>query len=124
MSDESSLLNPIKVEASRSAGAKEGVDSANFSGDLLSGSLAFLRDIPLEITVELGRTGMTIGELFQLGPSSVLELSKASDEPLDVKVNGVLVARGEAVVVHDRFGVRLTSVVKPDRILDSLNQKG
>lgn len=120
MSDEISLSNPSEPEGGRAAGEK-GVMGEG--GDLLSGSLAFLRDIPLEITVELGRTGMTIGELFQLGPASVLELSKASDEPLDVKVNGVLVARGEAVIVHDRFGVRLTSVVRPDRILDSLNQK-
>ncbi len=90
-----------------------------FGADLKQGALSFLRDVPLEITVELGRTEMTIGELFKLGPSSVVEFSKASDEPLDVRVNGVLVARGEAVVVNDRFGVRLTSVVEPDRLLDS-----
>lgn len=92
-----------------------------FGADLKQGALSFLRDVPLEITVELGRTQMTIGELFKLGPSSVVELSKASDEPLDVRVNGVLVARGEAVVVNDRFGVRLTSVVEPDRLLDSFS---
>ena len=83
-------------------------------------ALDFLRDVPLEITVELGRTKMPIGDIFHLGPSSVLELNKASDEPLEVRANGVLIARGEAVVVNDRFGIRLTSIAETDHLLGSL----
>jgi flagellar motor switch protein FliN len=90
--------------------------------EALLGALHFLRDVPLEITVELGRTRMPIAELFNLGPSSVIELGKASDEPLDIRVNGVLIARGEAVVVNERFGVRLTSIVEPNRLLDSFKK--
>ena len=77
-------------------------------------------DVPLEITVELGRCRMSVGELFNLGPSSIVELAKASDEPLDVRANGVLIARGEAVVVNDRFGVRLTAIVEPETLMGSL----
>lgn len=88
--------------------------------DTLLRGLEFLRDIPLEITVELGQTNMTLGDVLGLGPSSLIELQKANGEPLDVKVNGVLVARGEAVVVNERFGVRLTSVMEPARVLKTL----
>ncbi len=88
--------------------------------DTLLRGLEFLRDIPLEITVELGQTNMTLGDVLGLGPSSLIELQKANGEPLDVKVNGVLVARGEAVVVNERFGVRLTSVTEPARVLKTL----
>jgi len=77
-------------------------------------------DIPLVVTVELGRTRMLIGDLIQLGAGSVLELSKLADEPLDVYVHGKLVARGEAVVVNDRFGVRLNDIVSPSERLQSL----
>lgn len=82
--------------------------------------LEFLKDIPLEVTVELGQNQMTLGDVLALGPSSLIELNKASGEPLDVKVNGVLVARGEAVVVNERFGVRLTTVMEPARVLKTL----
>ena len=85
--------------------------------------LEFLRDVPLQITVELGRTKMSIGDLVNLGPSSVIELSKATDDPLDVRVNGVLIAHGEAVVTNERFGVRLTSVVESEALLESMSQK-
>ena len=77
-------------------------------------------DIPLAISVELGRTKMLIGELLQLGEGSVLELSKLAGEPLDVLVHGKLVARGEAVVVNDKFGIRLTDIVSPSERIQSL----
>ena len=76
-----------------------------------------LLDIPLEVTVEIGRTRLAIRELLQLGPGSVIELQKLAGETLDVLVNGKPIARGEAVMVSDRFGVRLTDVASPsDRI--------
>ena len=70
-----------------------------------------LLDIPLEVTVELGRTKLTLRELLGLTGGSVVELAKLAGEPLDVLVNGRLVARGECVMVNDKFGVRLTDIV-------------
>lgn len=84
--------------------------------------LDFLRDVPLDISVELGRTSMSIGDFVSLGPSSVIELSKSTDDPLDIRVNGVLIAHGEAVVSNERFGVRLTSVVEPRQLLESVKK--
>lgn len=75
------------------------------------GSLDLLMDVPLEVTVELGRRRMRIAELLALSKGSVIELGKAAGAPLDVRVNGQLVARGEAVVVQEKFGVRLTDIV-------------
>ena len=70
-----------------------------------------LLDIPLEVTVELGRTRLALRELLALAGGSVLELGKLAGEPLDVLVNGKLVARGECVMVNEKFGVRLTDIV-------------
>ncbi len=75
--------------------------------------LELLLDVPLELSVELGRTRMSIQELLGLGPGSVIELDKVAGEPLDILVNDRLVARGEAVVVNDKFGVRITDIVSP-----------
>jgi flagellar motor switch protein FliN/FliY len=75
------------------------------------GSLGFVMDVPVEVTVEIGRRSMKIAELLRIGPGSVLELDKAAGEPLDVYVNNRRIARGEAVVVGDRYGVRLTEVL-------------
>jgi flagellar motor switch protein FliN len=73
--------------------------------------LNFVMDVPVELTVELGRRHVRIGEVLRLGPGSVLELSKANGDPLDIYVNNRLIARGEAVVVGERYGVRLTEVM-------------
>jgi flagellar motor switch protein FliN/FliY len=73
----------------------------------------FLLDIPLEISVELGRTRMLIKDLLQLGQGSVVELEKLAGEPMEILVNGKLVARGEVVVVNEKFGIRLTDIVSP-----------
>lgn len=70
-----------------------------------------LLDVPLEVMVQLGRTRLTIQELLTLGPGSVIELDKVAGEPLDIIINDRLVARGEAVVVNDKFGVRITDIV-------------
>ena len=79
--------------------------------------LDLLLDVPLEVSVELGRSRMTIHELLGLSPGSIIELDKIAGEPLDIIVNGRLVARGEAVVVNDKFGVRITDIVsKAERI--------
>jgi flagellar motor switch protein FliN/FliY len=79
-------------------------------------SLGFVMDVPVELTVVIGRKSMKIGEILRLGPGSVLELDKASGEPLDIFANGRLIARGEAVVVGERYGVRLTEVLVMDEL--------
>ncbi len=70
-------------------------------------------DIPVTLSMELGRTRISIRDLLKLKSGSVVELPKMADEPMDVLVNGTLVARGEAVVVEDKFGIRLTDVISP-----------
>lgn len=85
-----------------------------FSG---SKDIEFLLDIPLEVTVQLGLTRMLIRDLLQLGQGSVVELDKLAGEPMEILVNNKLVARGEVVVVNEKFGVRLTDIMSPtDRI--------
>jgi flagellar motor switch protein FliN len=76
--------------------------------------MSFVMDVPVELTVELGRKNVRIGEVLRLGPGSVLELTKANGDPLDIFVNNRLIARGEAVVVGERYGVRLTEVMVTD----------
>lgn len=73
--------------------------------------LSLVLDVPVQVTVELGRKTVAIGALMQLGAGSVLELGKAAGESLDLLVNGKLVARGEAVVVGEKYGIRITEVV-------------
>jgi flagellar motor switch protein FliN/FliY len=75
--------------------------------------LALLLDVNLDISVELGRSRMSIQDLLGLGPGSVIELDKLAGEPLDILVNDRLIARGEAVVMNDKFGVRITDIVNP-----------
>lgn len=82
--------------------------------------LDFLLDIPLEVTVELGRAKMLIRDLLQLGQGSILELDKLAGEPLEILVNSRLVARGEVVVVNERFGIRLTEVISPQERIKQL----
>src|SRR5262245_24424614 len=79
-----------------------------------------LLDSPLEVTVEIGRTKLTLQELLRLTPGSVVELGKGTDERLDVLVNGKAVARGEAVMVNDKFGIRLTDVISPSERIAGL----
>ena len=80
--------------------------------------LAFVMDVPVEVTVEIGRRKMRIAEILRLGTGAVLELSKASDEPLDIYVNNRPIARGEAVVVGDHYGIRVTEVLTAEQVRD------
>lgn len=74
-------------------------------------------DVPVTMSLEVGRARLTIGELLQLGPGSIVELDRAAGEPLDVLLNGRLVARGEVVVTDDKFGIRLLDIVsRADRL--------
>ena len=90
------------------------------SGTASIADIAMIGNIPVNLSMEIGRTSLTISELMSLGKGSVVELQRMADEPLDVLVNGTLVAHGEAVVVGDRFGIRLTDVVSQDERLGRL----
>ncbi|MFT6300948.1 MAG: flagellar motor switch protein FliN/FliY [Pseudomonadales bacterium] len=79
--------------------------------------LSMILDIPVTLSMEIGQTRISISDLLKLGKNSVIELQRMADEPMDVLVNGTLVARGEAVVVGDRFGIRLTDVISPQERL-------
>jgi flagellar motor switch protein FliN/FliY len=82
--------------------------------------MEFILDIPLEVTVELGRTKLLVHELLKLGQGSVIELSKLAGETLEILANQKLIARGEAVVVNEKYGVRLTEVVSPMERIERL----
>lgn len=79
-------------------------------------------NIPVQLTVELGRTKITIKNLLQLAQGSVVELDGLAGEPMDVLVNGCLIAQGEVVVVNDKFGIRLTDIVTPSERMRQLNR--
>ena len=82
--------------------------------------LSLLMDVPLQVTVELGRARMTIESLLKLNQGSVVELNQVIGEPLDILVNNKLMAHGEAVVVKDKFAIRVLDVVSPERRLENL----
>ena len=88
----------------------------------VSTDIDFILDIPVLLTVELGRTKITIKNLLQLAQGSVVELDGLAGEPMDVLVNGCLIAQGEVVVVNDKFGVRLTDIITPAERIKKLNK--
>jgi flagellar motor switch protein FliN/FliY len=98
-----------KIEGGLSKDNQEGVHS-----------LDFILDIPLKVTVELGRTKMSVRDILQLAQGSVVELSKFAGEPLEVLVNDRLVARGEVVTVNEKFGIRLTDILSPMERIEQL----
>ena len=102
------------------ATGEEGATAATSAEGGESKSLDLILDIPLTVAVELGRSKMLINDLLQLGQGSVIELTKLVGEPLEVMVNQKLVARGEVVVVNEKFGVRLTDIVSPMERVQSL----
>ena len=113
-----------ELEKSRQVAPRAEVSDPDFNelqktgGGRASFDLDFILDIPLTLTVELGRCRMLINELLQLGQGSVVELQKIAGEPMDVYVNQRLIARGEVVVINEKFGVRLTDIISPaERIL-------
>jgi flagellar motor switch protein FliN/FliY len=108
----------------------ERVESAEHLFQPLSGSSAggarqdidMILDIPVQLTVELGRTRIPIKHILQLAQGSVVELDALAGEPMDVLVNGCLIAQGEVVVVNDKFGIRLTDIVTPSERVRRLNR--
>lgn len=112
-----SLASTPGAAAAGATAAHPNSDPTQFAGNspIANNSQAkgmnFVLDVPVEVTIELGRRNMRIAEVLRLGPGSTLELDKVSGDPLDIYVNNQLIARGEAVVVGERYGVRLTEVL-------------
>lgn len=96
------------------------MESGSVTSSDTSPRLDRLMDVPLNVDVELGRTRMTIQDLLALGPGSIIELDKVAGSPLDILVNDRLLARGEAVVVNDKFGVRITDIVSQQERIQRL----
>ncbi len=119
-------LDDAISNAGGSDGRKASDESANAANDALTGRLSktdfsklkMILDVPLKVSVELGRTKMAINDLLQLGQGSVIELDKIAGEPMEILVNDKLVAMGEVVVVNEKFGVRLTDVASQFGLAD------
>lgn len=94
--------------------------TVGLSGSGVNDNLDLLLDIPLEITIELGRTKMLINDLLKLGQGSVIELPKAAGDTLDILANNRLVAKGDVVVVNKKYGIRLTEVISPVERVEKL----
>jgi flagellar motor switch protein FliN len=109
--------------ASRAAGERvfpplQGSPAANIA----PGDIDRVMDVPVQLTAELGRTRITIKNLLALSPGSVVELDGLAGEPMDVFINGYLIAQGEVVVVNEKFGIRLTDIVMPAERIQKLNR--
>jgi flagellar motor switch protein FliN/FliY len=129
--DLDNLAEKLAQEAEAMTAAMEGKSESSSSGGggdnpITSGgkdrNLQMILDIPLRVTVELGRTKMPVSELLNLTQGSVIELNKLAGEPMEVLVNDKLIARGEAVVVNEKFGVRLTDIISPSERVEQLNK--
>jgi len=112
------------------ATAEDATESAQFqeleadagAGESADVSLDAILDVPVTISMEIGRTSINIRNLLQLNQGSVVELNRLAGEPMDVLVNGTLIAQGEVVVVNEKFGIRLTDVISPSERVKRLNQ--
>ncbi|MDR1310884.1 MAG: flagellar motor switch protein FliN [Burkholderiaceae bacterium] len=113
---------PSGQSASSGAGQALFADFAESSTENKINGIDFILDIPVQLTVELGRTKIAIKNLLQLAQGSVVELDGLAGEPMDVLINGCLIAQGEVVVVNDRFGIRLTDIITPAERIRKLNR--
>tara|TARA_B100000945_G_scaffold298850_1_gene279008 strand:- start:1678 stop:2121 length:444 start_codon:yes stop_codon:yes gene_type:complete len=119
------ILSEVKAESSGQDGKKEGVGDASegVAEDFLSKGdidINFLFDVQLSIVVEVGRTQMLISDLLELEEKSVVELDSMVGQPLDIRANNLLVARGEVIVVNEKFAVRITDIISPDNRFEAL----
>jgi flagellar motor switch protein FliN len=118
--------NKMKSGASKPGQGTNGLASGTQSGGSADKSASqksnmdFILDIPLEISVELGRTTLMINDLLKLGQGSVVELSKIAGETLEVLANQRLIARGEVVVINEKYGIRLTEIISPMERIERL----
>ena len=123
MADDKSNLAAV-LEAEQAAAVPSAKENDKMAGipDTSHRNLNLILDIPLRVAVELGRTKLVVNDLLNLGQGSVIELSKLAGELMEVLVNDKLVARGEAVVVNEKFGVRLTDIISPSERVEQLNK--
>jgi flagellar motor switch protein FliN/FliY len=103
--------NPMKETGLQTA--QEFSDAKKGTPEKGVGNMDLILDIPIELSVELGRTKILVSDLLKLGQGSVVELSKIAGEPLDILANQRLIARGEVVVVNEKYGIRITEIVSP-----------
>ena len=116
------ILSEVKTENSdqKKEGDNEAEDGSNVSfskGDI---DINFLFDVQLSIVVEVGRTQMLISDLLELEEKSIVELDSMVGQPLDIRANDLLVARGEVIVVNEKFAVRITDIISPDNRFEAL----
>src|ERR1700743_1117079 len=112
----------VTTPAASSAGASVFQPLAGAAPTTTRNDIDMILDIPVQLTVELGRTKIAIKSLLQLAQGSVVELDGMAGEPMDVLVNGCLIAQGEVVVVNDKFGIRLTDIITPSERIRKLNK--
>jgi flagellar motor switch protein FliN len=127
LDDDKPAGNEVASEVTHAAESVAPATFANFAPTVAHGSGAgndinMILDIPVQLTVELGRTRIPIKHILQLAQGSVVELDALAGEPMDVLVNGYLIAQGEVVVVNDKFGIRLTDIVTPSERLRRLSR--
>ena len=122
MAEEDQQQSPEKPEQNTSpqTGGKDSAPKGTQSGTENIKNLELLLDIPLDVSVEVGRSRMLVRDLLQMDEGYVVELGKQANEPLDVYVNSRLIARGEVVMVDDKLGLRLTDVVSPAERIENL----
>ena len=109
---------PTPSDRTSDAGANERSQASSTAAT--PANMEFILDVPIEVTVELGRTKLLVNELLKLGQGSVIELSKLAGQTLEILANQKLIARGEVVVINDKYGVRLTEVVSPMERIERL----
>ena len=119
------ILSEVKAENSGQKEQKEGEDAEGEGGSedpLTNGDIDinFLFDVQLSIVVEVGRTHMLISDLLELDEQSIIELDSMVGQPLDIRANNLLVARGEVIVVNEKFAVRITDIISPDNRFEAL----
>ena len=119
------ILSEVKAESSGQKKKKEGVDDEGEgdSNDPLSKGdidINFLFEVQLSISVEVGRTQMLISDLLELEEQSIIELESMVGQPLDIRANDLVVARGEVIVVNEKFAVRITDIISPDNRFEAL----
>ena len=125
MAEQAAGAEPAGAVAA-AAGARPATDMfqqfAPAGGSTQSNDIDMIMDIPVQMTVELGRTKIPIKHILQLAHGSVVELDGLAGEPMNVLINGCLIAQGEVVVVNDKFGIRLTDVITPSERIRKLNR--
>lgn len=121
---EQALASPPAPEAaSTSAGDRVFQPlQGNTGSDIAKADIDRVLDVPVQLTAELGRTRISIKNLLQLSQGSIVELDGLAGEPMDVFINGYLIAQGEVVVVNEKFGIRLTDIITPSERIQKLNR--